>query len=185
MLKIKVTLSLLIYFSLSLSSLSDEKEELLNKIADLNTLEFTFDQIVNNKIEKGICQLEFPGKLKCLYFDEKQKELIINNGKLAITQKRYNKTYYYPFSKSPFLNILYKEKLLEIIKSGRLEKSENKLQLIYDDKSDLIILFNKSDLELSGWKIIDQYNNEIVLNLKIISRNSSFPKKNFQFPEKN
>ena len=185
MFRIKLILSLLIYFSLSVSSLSDDKEKLLKKITDLNTLEFSFNQIVNDKIETGACLLEFPGKLKCNYFDKKQKELIINNKKLAITQKRYNKTYYYPFNDSPFLNILYKEKLLEIIKSGKLKKDKNKLKLIYNDKNNLTILFNKSDLELSGWKIIDQYNNEIILNLKIISRNSPFSKKTFNFPKKN
>ena len=40
-----------------------------------------FDQIINDKTEKGSCLLEFPGKLKCDYFDDKKKELIINNKK--------------------------------------------------------------------------------------------------------
>ena len=61
----------------------------------------------------------FIKKLKCNYFDDKEKELVINNKRLAITQKRYNKTYHYPISKSPFLNILYKDKLLEIVRSGK------------------------------------------------------------------
>ena len=60
-------------------------------------------------MEKGNCLLKFSGKLKCEYFDNKEKEIVINNKKLAITQKRYNKTYRYPIAKSPFLNILYKE----------------------------------------------------------------------------
>ena len=94
-------------------------------------MEFIFNQIIDNKTEKGSCLLEFPGKLKCDYFDDKKKELIINKKRLAITQKRYNKTYYYPISKSPFLNILYKEKLLEIIQSGELELSDQTIKLIY------------------------------------------------------
>ena len=73
MFRIKLILSLLIYFSLSVSSLSDDKEKLLKKITDLNTLEFSFNQIVNDKIETGACLLEFQGKLKCNYFDKKQK----------------------------------------------------------------------------------------------------------------
>ena len=36
-------------------------------------MEFTFEQLVNEKIEKGNCLLEFPGKLKCNYFDDKKK----------------------------------------------------------------------------------------------------------------
>ena len=89
----------------------------------MNSLEFTFDQLINERTEKGSCLLEFPGKLKCNYFDDKKKELVINNKKLAITQKRYNKTYHYPISKSPFLNILYKDKLLEIVQLGELESN--------------------------------------------------------------
>ena len=71
--------------------------------------------------------------VKCDYFDDKKKELIINKKKLAITQKRYNKTYYYPISESPFLNILYKDKLLKIIQSGKLELSDQIIKLIYLD----------------------------------------------------
>ena len=55
------------------------------------------------------------------YFDDKEKELVINNKRLAITQKKYNKTYHYPIIKISFLNILYKDKLLEIVQSGKLE----------------------------------------------------------------
>ena len=40
---------------------------------------------------------------------------------MAITQKRYDKTYHYPITNSAFLNILYKDKLIEIIQSGKLE----------------------------------------------------------------
>ena len=54
---------------------------------------FKLDSSTNNKKETGSCLLKFPGKLKCEYFDDKQKELIINNKRLAITQKRYDKTF--------------------------------------------------------------------------------------------
>ena len=104
---------LTIFILLSVNLSADEKDQIVTQLNNLNSLEFTFDQIINDKIEKGSCLLEFPGKLKCDYFDDKKKELIINKKRLAITQKRYNKTYFYPISKSPFINILYKDKLLE------------------------------------------------------------------------
>tara|TARA_B100000965_G_scaffold2272_1_gene1793 strand:+ start:204 stop:455 length:252 start_codon:yes stop_codon:yes gene_type:complete len=81
---------------------ANQKDQIITQLNNLNSLEFTFKQLVNEKLEEGSCLLEFPGKLKCEYFDSKQKELIINDKRLAITQKRYNKTYYYPISKSPF-----------------------------------------------------------------------------------
>ena len=109
----------------------------------MNSLEFTFDQLINEKTEKGSCLLEFPGKLKCNYFDDKKKELVINNKRLAITQKRYNKTYHYSISKSPFLNILYKDKLLEIIQSGKLELTDQIIKLVYFGDNEITIFFDK------------------------------------------
>ena len=94
---------LVLFFILFSSKLSaNQKDQIINQLNNLDSLEFTFDQFVNEKLEKGSCLLKFPGKLKCQYFDNKQKELVINNKRLAITQKKYNKTYYYPISKSPF-----------------------------------------------------------------------------------
>ena len=88
-----------------------------------------------------------------------KNKLIINKKRLAITQKRYNKTYYYPISKSPFLNILYKEKLLEIIQSGELELSDKTIKLIYVGGNEITVFFDRKTLDLKGWQIIDQYNN--------------------------
>ena len=97
-------ISIIILFSYKVSA--KEKEQIIQEMYNLKTLEFTFDQLINDKREKGNCILEFPGKLKCEYFDNKQKELVINNKRLAISQKRYNKTYYYPISNSPFKYII-------------------------------------------------------------------------------
>ena len=120
-----------IFILISTNLFGNDKNQIITQLNNLNSLEFTFDQLINEKIEKGSCLLKFPGKLKCNYFDDKKKELVINNKKLAITQKRYNKTYHYPISKSPFLNILYKDKLLEIVQSGKLELTDQMIKLIY------------------------------------------------------
>ena len=172
-----------ILFSFKLSA--NQKDQIINQLNNLDSLEFTFDQIVNEKLEKGNCLLKFPGKLKCQYFDNKQKELVINNKRLAITQKKYNKTYYYPISKSPFLNILYKDKLLEIVKSGKLELTEQLIKLIYLNESDITVFFDKKTLDLKGWEIIDQYNNNINFSLNIISKNDVYKKGTFKIPNIN
>ena len=180
----KVFLTLLfISFSCNLSA--SEKDQILTQLNNLNSLEFTFDQLVNEKLEKGSCLLEFPGKLKCEYFDNKQKELVINNKRLAITQKKYNKTYHYPISKSPFLNILYKDKLLEIIKSGKLELTDEIIKLIYLNENGITVFFDKKTLNLRGWKITDQYNNNINFSLNIVSKNDDFKKGTFKIPDIN
>ena len=173
----------LILFSFKLSA--NEKLKIISKLENLNSLEFTFNQIINDKTEKGSCLLEFPGKLKCDYFDDKKKELIINKKRLAITQKKYNKTYYYPISKSPFLNILYKDKLLEIVRSGEIEMSEQVIKLVYLGENEITVLFDKKTLDLKGWQIIDQYNNNINFSLNIIAKNDVFKKGTFKIPEIN
>jgi outer membrane lipoprotein-sorting protein len=175
-----------IFFILLSANLSaNEKDQIVAQLNNLNSLEFTFDQNINDKTEKGSCLLEFPGKLKCDYFDDKKKELIINKRRLAITQKRYNKTYYYPISKSPFLNILYKDKLLEIVKSGKLELSDQVIKLIYLDDNEITVFFDKKTLDLKGWQIIDEYKNNINFSLNIVAKNDIFKKDTFKIPEMN
>ena len=175
----------LVFLLLPANLAANEKNQIINQLNNLNSLEFTFNQLINEKIERGSCLLEFPGKLKCDYFDDKKKEIVINNKKLAITQKRYNKTYYYPISKSPFLNILYKDKLLEIVKSGKLELSDKAIKLIYLDDNKITVFFDKKTLDLKGWQIIDQYNNNINFSLNIIAKNDIFKKGTFEIPEIN
>ena len=175
-----------IFFILVSTNLSaNEKDQIIAQLDNLNSLEFTFDQMVNDKIEKGSCLLEFPGKLKCDYFDDKKKELIINKKKLAITQKRYNKTYFYPISNSPFLNILYKDKLLEIVRSGEVELSDQIIKLVYLGDTEITVFFDKKTLDLKGWQIIERYNNNINFSLNIVAKNDVFKKGTFKIPEMN
>ena len=178
-------LLILLFTSFSFNLSANQKDQIITQLNNLNSLEFTFKQLVNEKLEEGSCLLEFPGKLKCEYFDSKQKELIINDKRLAITQKKYNKTYYYPISKSPFLNILYKDKLLEIVKSGKLELTEQLIKLIYLNESDITVFFDKKTLDLKGWEIIDQYNNNINFSLNVISKNDVYTKDTFKIPNIN
>ena len=175
-------ISVFILFSFNLYA--DERKKITDKLNELNSLEFTFNQFINEKKEKGSCLLKFPGKLKCNYFDDKQKELLINNKKLTITQKRYNKTYHYPISKSPFLNILYKDKLLEMVNSGKIEFTDQLIKLIYID-DELTVFFDRKTLDLKGWEVTDQYNNNIRFTLNIVSKNDVYKKDVFKIQEIN
>jgi outer membrane lipoprotein-sorting protein len=164
---------------------ASEKNQIIAQLNNLNSLEFTFNQLINDKVEKGSCLLEFPGKLKCQYFDDKKKELVISDKKLAITQKRYNKTYHYPISKSPFLNILYKDKLIEIIETGEINLTDRLIKLIYLGKNEITVYFDKKTLDLKGWKIIDQYNNNINFSLNVVSKNDIYKRNTFKIPSIN
>jgi outer membrane lipoprotein-sorting protein len=174
-----------VFILVSANLFANEKNQIITQLNNLNSLEFTFNQLINENPENGNCLLEFPGKLKCNYFDDKKKELVINNKKLAITQKRYNKTYYYPISKSPFLNILYKDKLLEIVQSGKLRRTDQMIKLIYLSDNEITVFFDRKTLDLKGWQIIDQYNNNINFSLNIIAKNDVFKKGTFKIPEIN
>ena len=182
---VKFFKSFLIFFILTANLFASEKDQIINQLKNLNSLEFTFNQLINDKTEKGSCLLEFPGKLKCDYFDDKEKELIINNKRLAITQKKYNKTYYYPISKSPFLNILYKDKLLKIVQLGELELEDQMIRLNYSSENQVSVLFDRKNLDLKGWEIIDQYNNNINFTLNIVAKNDVYKKDTFKIPEIN
>ena len=144
----KKTFLISFFLLVTTSLLANEKDQIIAHLNNLNSLEFTFDQLINEKTEKGSCLLEFPGKLKCNYFDDKKKELVINNKRLAITQRRYNKTYHYPISKSPFLNILYKDKLLEIVQSGKLELTDQLIKLNYLSDNEITVFFDRNSLDL-------------------------------------
>ena len=181
----KKTFLISFFLFITTNLLANEKDQIVAQLNTLNSLEFTFDQLINEKREKGSCLLEFPGKLKCNYFDDKKKELVINNKRLAITQKRYNKTYHYPISNSPFLNILYKDKLLEIVKSGKMELSDQIIKLIYSGESEITVFFDKKTLNLKGWQIIDQYRNNINFSLNVVAKNDVYKKGTFKIPEIN
>ena len=179
---IRTCFIIIAFILISFKLFASEKEQIIIQLNNLNSLEFTFEQRINEKTEKGSCFLEFPGKLKCQYYDDKQKELVINDKRLAITQRRYNKTYHYPISKSPFLNILYKNRLLEIVNTGKINLTERLVELVYLGENEITIFFDKKTLDLKGWKIIDQYNNNINFSLNVISKNDVYKKETFKIP---
>tara|TARA_B100001093_G_scaffold511985_1_gene580978 strand:- start:3234 stop:3788 length:555 start_codon:yes stop_codon:yes gene_type:complete len=182
---LKKNFLILVFLSFSFNAYAIDKRQIINQLNSLNSLEFSFSQSINNITENGKCILKFPGKLKCEYFDDKKKELIINNKRLVITQRRYNKSYFYPMSQSPFLNILYKEKLLEIVKNGKLELSDNLIKLIHIEENNITIFFDEDNLNLKGWKVIDQFNNNINFTLKIIAKNKEYRQNTFRIPDIN
>ena len=67
-----------------------------------------------------------------------------------------------------------------------LSERENEIiKLIYLDENEINVLFDKKTLDLKGWKIIDQYNNNINFSLNIVSKNDIYQKGTFKIPEIN
>ena len=80
---------------------------------------------------------------------------------------------------------MYKEKLLEIVKGGEIEKENQIIKLTYLDENEINVLFDRKTLDLKGWKIIDQYNNNISFSLNVVSKNDIYQKGTFKIPEIN
>ena len=173
----------ILFFSFQSVSIANEREKILSKLISTKSLEFNFNQRTNEKKEEGICYLNFPGLLRCEYNDNKKKELIINKSKLAITQKRYGKTSFYSVKKSPFIKILNKDYLAQLISTSDLKYRKNQIQLTsINEREKITILFNKNDFNLVGWEIADQFQNEIIFLIKILSVNRDFDLSLFKIP---
>ena len=80
---------------------------------------------------------------------------------------------------------MYKDKLLEIVQSGELVLTDRMIELIYLGDNKIIIFFDRKTLDLKGWQIIDQYNNNINFSLKIVSKNDIYKKEIFKIPSIN
>ena len=97
------------FFSFFLNLSANEKQLIIDRLLKINNFTFNFEQITKKKRETGNCLLKFNNKLRCSYDGKRQKEIIVNNKKLAVLQKRYDKIYLYPISKSALTNILNPE----------------------------------------------------------------------------
>ena len=162
-----------------------EKSKIINKLNSIDNIQFNFTQKTNERVEKGKCVLAFPNKLKCIYEDKNKKELIVNKKMMAITQKRYEKTLFYPLSKSNFINILSKNELIKIINESNIT-TDDYLNIVLNSEQDskTLIRFNKNDFLLAGWVSLDQYNNKVIFEIEIYSINEMVDDKIFTLPSR-
>lgn len=183
---IRFLLFLFVFFNYSTYTHADEKQSIINKLLEINNFTFSFEQTTQKKVETGTCFLVFDNKLKCIYLNKNQKEIIVNNKTLVVLQKRYNKIYFYPVSKSLFVKILKKSNLISLVKGSNLEINTN-IELIYFDKKGkkITFLFEKENFELIGWKVEDELHNKIHFALKIQKINTEIDNSFFKIPAGN
>ena len=105
---------------------------------------------------------------------------------MVILHKKNEKIYFYPISKTPFLNILIKDKLITLIQKLELILNKN-IKLVYlDDNQKIItVFFEKKNYELIGWIIEDEFQNQIYFSLKIENINNEISKDYFKIPSLN
>jgi outer membrane lipoprotein-sorting protein len=70
-----------------------------------------------------------------------------------------------------------------MVQTGKLELTDQIIKLIYSSDNEITVFFNRKTLDLEGWQIIDQYNNNINFSLNIIAKNDVFKKGTFKIPE--
>ena len=182
------TIFLTFFFSISFINASNAnfQEELINKYKIINTLQFDFTQKIGEKIEFGNCYVKYPLFMKCEY-PKKNKSIIANGKKFAIIKRRYKKIYYYPLKKTPLFYLLKKENILNLIKNyepSRIDQSIIEYELIENNSNKLKIFFDKNSLELSGWKTIDAYSNEVSFLIRNIKLNILIKNEIFKIPKK-
>ena len=178
--KFFIVLLLFINFLLNLNA--NEKQLIINQLIDINNITFDFEQLTNQKKEVATCILVFDNKLRCNYQDSMRKEIVVNGKTLIVKKKRYDKIYFYPISNSPFMKILNKDGLLNLIKKSNYALN-NKIELTYTDNNNkIIIFFDKENHNIVGWQVDDQLQNKINFSLKIKSINSVFDPKIFLIP---
>ena len=122
--------------------------------------------------------------MKCEY-PKKKKSIITNGKKFAIVKKRYKKIYYYPLKKTPLFFLLNKENILNLIKNyepSSIDSNIVEYELIENNSNILKIFFDKSSLEIVGWKTIDAYSNEVSFLIRNVETNISIENEIFKIP---
>ena len=164
---------------------ADLQKQLIIKYKSIDTLHFDFTQKIGDKVEFGNCYIKYPLLMKCEY-PKKKKSIISNGKKFAIVKKRYKKIYFYPLKKTPLFYLLDKEYILNVIQNYKPINIDSRLiqyELFDDKKNRINVFFNKNSLELSGWKTIDAYSNEVNFLLRNIKTNISIKNEIFKIPK--
>ncbi|MBO6491193.1 MAG: outer-membrane lipoprotein carrier protein LolA [Pelagibacteraceae bacterium] len=185
---IKKKLFFLILFTLfSQKSFSLAKEKIINNFNKINNISFEFQQKIDDKIEVGKCYIKYPKLIYCLYDNKNKKEMVSNGKSLVIKNNRYNKTYIYPLKTTPLEYILDKEFILNKIKNLEPKININKMiEFSITNESNLLsVFFDSKTYNLSGWKTIDIYQNEVFFQINNLEKNININENQFKLPPLN
>ena len=94
--------------------------------------------------------------------------------------------FHYPFKKTPLYYLLNKENILNVIKNHEpinIDSNFIEYELTDDKSNKLKIFFDKNTLDLSGWRTIDVYSNEVIFLIRNIKTNVLIKKEIFKIPK--
>ena len=175
---------ILIYLISFSYSYADNKNKIIENLQNTENINFKFEQNINGKIENGNCTIQYPKKIYCKYI--KNNKILVSNGK-SLVIKTKTSFYRYPLNKTSLGLILDKKFLIKKIDnlkekildkthiSFEIEENENKINLLFDNKT-----FN-----LIGWQTKDIYQNVNITYLTSIQINQNVDKNLFKLPIQN
>tara|TARA_B100001057_G_scaffold371549_1_gene375636 strand:- start:393 stop:941 length:549 start_codon:yes stop_codon:yes gene_type:complete len=161
------------------------KENIINKLQNIENISFNFEQNINGKIEIGSCSIKYPKKIFCKYKLKNQKILISNGQSVVI--KTISSYYRYPIEKTPLNFILNKEFLIKKINNIQERIIDEKFinYKFFENENEINIFFDKNNYNLVGWQTIDIYQNLSITFLSSIKKNTNIKKNLFELPKQN
>ena len=177
---------LIIFFIVSANNVSASiKDNIINKLKDIENISFNFEQNINGKIENGNCTIKYPKKIFCKY-DLSNQKILVSNGK-SLVIKTSSSYYHYSLKKTPLNLILNKNFLLEKINNLK-ERNINDQFVNYnfiENENEINLFFDKNTFNLIGWQTIDIYQNISITYLSSIKRNQKLKENLFILPQQN
>ncbi len=161
------------------------KEIIIQKLVNIDNINFEFEQNINNKIESGKCTIQYPKKIYCKYNSDNKKILVSNGRSLVI--KTLSGYYLYPLNKTPLDVILDKNYLINKI-SNVEERIVDKKFINYnffENDNEINLFFDAKTHNLIGWQTLDLYQNLSITYLSSITKNQKLKKDLFKLPERN
>jgi outer membrane lipoprotein-sorting protein len=177
---------LIIFFIVSTNNVSASiKDNIINKLKDIENISFNFEQNINGKIENGNCTIKYPKKIFCKY-DLSNQKILVSNGK-SLVIKTLSSYYHYSLKKTPLNLILNKKFLLE--KISKLEERNIDDQFVnynfIENENEINLFFDKNTFNLIGWQTVDIYQNISITYLSSIKRNQQLKENLFILPKQN
>ena len=178
-------MNIFIFACLTNNASASIKENIINKLRNIENISFKFEQNINGKIENGYCTIEYPKKIYCKYNLGNQKILVSNGKSLVI--KTITSYYLYPLEKTPLNSILNKDFLLNKIKIlDERNVGENFINYKFvENENEINLFFDKKTFNLIGWQTVDIYQNVSITYLSSIKRNQKLDNKLFTLPKQN
>ena len=109
---------------------------------------------------------------------------MVSNGKSLVIKTRSGNYYRYSIERTPLNYILDKKYLIKNIQnlSERIIDDKFINFRIYENGNDINLFFNKEDLNIIGWQMVDIYQNLNITFLSKIKKNQILKKNIFKLP---